>query len=80
MTNKTFPTPVALFCTSLLAAAHLLAAPSTVRSYVWYGELVGIDRDARLAILKAEFREHVLRYIDLLQRVDLIMKHGKRYK
>jgi imidazolonepropionase-like amidohydrolase len=22
----------------------------------------------------------VLRYIDLLQRVDLVMKHGRRYK
>lgn len=25
-------------------------------------------------------RGDVLRYIDLLQRVDLIVKHGKRYK
>ena len=72
MTNKTFPTAVALFCASLLAAAHLLAAPSTVRSYVWYGELVGINRDARLAILKAEFREHVLRYIDQFKPGDRV--------
>src|SRR5439155_22900717 len=73
MTNKTLATSVALLCASLLAAAPLLAAPSPVRSYVWYGELVGINRDARLAILKAEFREHVLRYIDQFKPGDRVI-------
>ena len=73
MTNKTLATSVALLCASLLAAALLLAAPSSVRSYVWYGELVGINRDARLAILKAEFREHVLRYIEQFKPGDRVI-------
>ncbi|PYR46640.1 MAG: hypothetical protein DMF89_21420 [Acidobacteria bacterium] len=73
MANKTLPAAVALFCAWLFADAPLLAAPSPVRSYVWSGELVGINRDARLAILKAEFREHVLRYIDQFTPGDRVI-------
>ena len=73
MANKTLPAAVALFCAWLFADAPLLAAPSPVRSYVWSGELVGINRDARLAILKAEFREHVLRYIDQFKPGDRVI-------
>ena len=78
MANKTLPAAVALFCAWLFADAPLLAAPSPVRSYVWSGELVGINRDARLAILKAEFREHVLRYIEQFKPGDRVFAVDNR--
>ncbi len=54
--------------------SHRSSSPrSPVRSYVWSGELVGINQDARLAILKAEFREHVLRYIDQFKPGDRVI-------
>jgi len=40
------------------------AAPAAVRSYVWHGEVIGVDQEAKTAIVKAHFRQHVLHYID----------------
>ena len=74
MTKKTLPTVVTLY-TMLFVVSSALAtpAPSVVRSYVWYGELVGVNQNARMAILKAEFREHVRRYIDQFKPGDRVI-------
>jgi hypothetical protein len=71
MTSKIVSIVVAL-C-GVLIGAPALSAPPPVRSYVWYGELAGMNEDASTALLKAGFREHVLRYIDQFKPGDRVI-------
>ena len=72
MTNKTLSTVVAL-CGVLFGVVPAFSAPAPVRTYVWYGELAGIDEDAKMALFTARFREHVLRYIDEFKAGDRVV-------
>ena len=54
-------------------ALPAFSAPTPVRTYVWYGELAGINEDAKMALLTARFREHVLRYIDEFKPGDRVV-------
>jgi imidazolonepropionase-like amidohydrolase len=59
---------------------------TTIRAATyWPAVMMKVDKDFG-SISEGKFADivavkgDVLRYIDLLQRVDLVMKHGKRYK
>src|SRR5205085_8879875 len=59
---------------------------ATIRAATyWPAVMMKVDKDYG-SISEGKFADiiavkgDVLRYIDLLQRVDLIIKHGKRYK
>jgi imidazolonepropionase-like amidohydrolase len=51
----------------------------------WPSVMMGVDKEVG-TISEGKYADiiavkgDVLRYIDLLQNVDLVMKHGKRYK
>ena len=71
MNNKHLSIVVAL-CV-VWFALPAFSAPTPVRTYVWYGELAGINEDAKMALLTARFREHVLRYIDEFKPGDRVV-------
>jgi hypothetical protein len=72
MTNKSLVI-VASLCGVLMGIPPAFSAPPPVRTYVWYGELAGINEDGKIALVTARFREHVLRYIDQFTPGDRVV-------
>lgn len=60
-------------CTVWFGDLPAFSAPAPVRTYVWHGELAGVNEDGKLALVTAGFREHVLRYIDEFKAGDRVV-------
>lgn len=66
---------IPVVCILTAAGAHAAQAPSTAqkRTYVWFGELAGVNEAARTVIVKAQIPDHVVKYVDRFKMGDRVM-------
>ena len=65
---------VILFSSGMTAsAAPQGAAPLKDRSYIWYGQLIAVDEQTRIATIKAHIPAHVEKYVDRFKAGDRLV-------